>query len=422
MLTLMNHLARTAVAAMLLAAWSVPAASQSLNQALDAAWQRHPQAAALSARQAEAQARTELAAGFSPAPASVSLGQKTDRLNSNAGMREWELELAAPLWLPGQRAARQTEAQRAAHELDARTAYLRWQLAGEVREAWWALAAARGALTLARQRLDTAEALAAAVQRRFAAGDLARVDANLAQGERLAAQGEVLDADKALRQAEQSYRNLTGAAAPATLPGESTESTESPTSPRSSVAAGPADDAALVPQHPHLQALRASSELAGSRVALVDASRREAPELALRWISERSEATRPHERSVGIKLTLPLSSSGRVSQESASARAELAQAETELSLASIRIEQDIANARAEFEATEHQLRMARERQTLAADSLMLAQRSFDLGESDLPALMRARADALDTSANLHRQQLMRELALSRLHQAQGVLP
>ena len=55
-------------------------------------------------------------------------------------------------------------------------------------------------------------------------------------------------------------------------------------------------------------------------------------------------------------------------------------------------------------------------------SLRLAQRSFDLGESDLSALMRARAASYEAQSWRQRQQVACGLALSRLHQAQGVLP
>ena len=388
-----------------------------LRQALEAAWQRHPQTAALAARQTEAQARSELADSLTPSPASVAIGQKTDRLHGNEGQREWEVEVATPLWLPAQKAARQGEAQKGAQLLQAQTRLLRWQLAGELREAWWALAAARSSQAVARQRLATAEALAQSVQRRYAQGDLARVDANLAQGEQLAAQIALLEAEQALQQAEQRLVLLTGRPAPAELPAEPMP--PFPLSPPSPPSHPETQDLAA---HPQLEALRAGSELAASRVALVDASRRDAPELALRWISERRQATLPEERSVGIKLTWPLSSSARVQQDSAAARAELSQADAELAQARLRIEQDVAQARQALAAAERQLSLARERQALAADNLTLAQRSFDLGESDLPMLMRARSEAIDAEAKLRQQQVARELAVSRLHQSLGLLP
>ena len=79
------------------------AMAQTLTQALEAAWARSAQAATLSARQDEAQAGSDLARGLTPGPAAVSLNQLNDRFNQNTGRREWEVEVAVPLWLPGPR-------------------------------------------------------------------------------------------------------------------------------------------------------------------------------------------------------------------------------------------------------------------------------------------------------------------------------
>ncbi|MDI1261115.1 TolC family protein [Aquabacterium sp.] len=375
-----------------------------MTQALDAAWARFPQAAALSARQAQARAGVDLSRGLTPGAASVSLNHLNDRLNQNTGRREWEIEMATPLWLPGQRRAREVVADLVSAEVEARGAALRLELASEVREAWWAVAVARESTTLARQKLATAQALESTVQRRFKTGDLARLDANLAKTERLAAQAEVLDADSASQLAQQAYRVLVGLEAPTVLApeGEAPQEVDAP--------------------HPQLRALQLAAEVARSRLALVDASQRDAPELAVRWSNQRSDALAPHDQAVGVKLTIPLSSGGQVRQEEAAARAELAQAEAELAQMQTRTQQNVLKAQAEWSAAQRQMGMAEERKALTADSLQLAQRAFEVGESDLPALMRARAASQEALAWSQRQEVARHLALSRLHQARGVMP
>jgi hypothetical protein len=62
-----------------------------------------PQAAGLDAREAEARAAQDVAAGLTPEPGSVSIGSLNDRFNRNQGKQEYEVELAVPLWLPGQK-------------------------------------------------------------------------------------------------------------------------------------------------------------------------------------------------------------------------------------------------------------------------------------------------------------------------------
>ncbi|HRI91573.1 MAG TPA: hypothetical protein PLS93_07975, partial [Accumulibacter sp.] len=92
---------------------------------LEQAWLRNPQAKALDAREGEARAAQELASGLTPEPGSVSVGTLNDQLNSNRGKREIAVELNAYLWLPGQKAAREAEAESRFAEVGARRAALR---------------------------------------------------------------------------------------------------------------------------------------------------------------------------------------------------------------------------------------------------------------------------------------------------------
>ena len=109
-------------------------------------------------------------------------------------------------------------------------------------------------------------------------------------------------------------------------------------------------------------------------------------------------------------------------QNSAAASAEQLQAEAELTLAQTRTQQEVLRAQSELDLAQQQLAMAQERQALTTDNLRLAQRSFELGESDLPTLMRARAALHEALARFKRQETAHALAQSRLLQAQGVLP
>lgn len=382
-----------------------PGDAQTLGKALEQAWSRHPQASAVGSREAEAQALGDVAAGMTPGPPSLSLSNLNDRLDKNRGKQEWEIEMAVPLWLPGQQAARQHEADAAVAEVAARRNALRLQIAGDVRAAWWSLAATRNAVDLAVRREATARALESDVWRRFKAGELARIDANLAQNERLAAESELLEAQSALRQAEQIYQGLTGAAAPTLLAEEN-----------------PAPMPGVDGAHPELAAASAAASVARARLRVAEESRRDAPELAVRVVRERGELGEPYANLVGVKLTLPFSSGARVRQESSAARAEASQADAELALLQQRIQLDAARARLEQAAVEQQLARAQERQDLTADNLRLAERSFALGESDLPTLLRARSNAFEAEAFLIRQRAARAASVSRLNQTLGVLP
>lgn len=383
----------------------------SLAGVVEQAWRLHPQAAGLEARAAQARAAQELARGLTPEPASVSLGNLSDRQTRNLGRREWEVELAVPLWLPGQKDARAIEADSRAAEAATRRAAIRLEVAGEVREAWWSLTVARSARALALRRLETARALDRDVQKRFKVGELSRIDANLAQGEVLAAQAETIESQAALLQAEQAFGLLTGNAAPAEL-GEEPVAT----------GGDPLDAAASVKLHPQLAAAAGAARSARARVKLAEETRRAAPELSFRWLRERGDFTEAYRNSVGVKLKIPFSSGPQVRRDSSAALAEAEQADAQMRRAEIRVQQEIERARASVAATRRQLAMAQERRTLSADNLQLAEKSFALGQADLATLLRVRAAAIEAESVHERQRLARAAAISRLNQALGVLP
>lgn len=309
------------------------------------------------------------------------------------------------MWLPGQRAARQAEASQMAAEVEAQLAAQRWQLAGALRERWWNLASAREALALADQRLTLASQLHEAVQRRFKAGDLARTDANLSASDELAARMARLQAQAAVNEAEQAFKAFTGEQAPAVLV------TEPP--PAASVSL---DD------HPRIQALQAMMQTVQARLTLLDASRREAPEIALRWTQERSDAQEPYRQAVGVSWTLPLQADARHRQEGAALRTELAQLESEMIQVRRQLEQAQFQGEQAMRSLQTQLGLARQQQDLAHDNLRWARKAFELGESDLSTLLRVQGAAREADAEVSRLQWMGHQAVSMLRQAQGVLP
>ena len=388
-----------------------PPATSGLARALEQAWRLHPQAAALDARDAEAGAARNVAAGLTPEPGSISIGNLNDRFNRDFGRQEWEVELATPLWLPGQKAARVAEANSLIDEAAAKRAALRWELAGEVRDAWWVLATARNAKTLAARRLDTARALEADVRRRYTVGELSRIDANLAQSEIHVAEAEHIEAEATHFQAEQTLRTLTGAATPADL------SEETPTTP-----AGSGVIAGFLASHPQILATVAAARSTRAKVKVVDESRRTAPELALRVVRERGDFAMPYANSIGIRLKIPFSSAAQVRRDTSSAQAAADQAEADMRRTETRVQLDAERAQRVLQASERQWAMAQQRRSLSAENLRLSEKAFSLGESDLASLLRIRAASFDAEAFLDRQRVARAAAQSRLNQSLGVLP
>jgi outer membrane protein TolC len=250
---------------MLVISW--PAQAQTIASALEQAWSLHPLAASSTLNRSAVQARVDRANELTPGPASLSLSTLNDQISDNRGKQEWELEIETPLWLPGQRNATQAEANATYKELDAQQLAVRLQLAGEVREAWWALAQSKSHYKLVVARNKAAQDLMLDVERRTRVGELARVDFNLAQMEQLATQAEVDEAYSTMQQTEQNYRLLTGSVPPDKL------------EPETLTAAAPG-----TLEHPQILAAAAATEVAQTQLVLAQKSLRDAPTVALRLV------------------------------------------------------------------------------------------------------------------------------------------
>jgi cobalt-zinc-cadmium efflux system outer membrane protein len=138
----------------------------SLRQAFDAAWARQPEAMGLQARRDAARAQQTCGQGVDAGAGGSGTVEQDRRLGSNQGAREFEVGVAVPLWLPGERSssAALADAEGAATESRATAAQLR--VAATVREAWWQWQRARIEVGTARDQLDNARLIAADVARR----------------------------------------------------------------------------------------------------------------------------------------------------------------------------------------------------------------------------------------------------------------
>ena len=72
------------------------AQAATLREALEQAWAA--QAEPLTARQAQYSAQLAASQAWTPQPPTIGLSNSTDQLNDDLGHREWEVELAAPIW------------------------------------------------------------------------------------------------------------------------------------------------------------------------------------------------------------------------------------------------------------------------------------------------------------------------------------
>ena len=381
-----------------------PACAVSLRAALDQAWETSPQAQTLEAKRAESEAQTVAANSLLPGAPAVILAHRGDQLTNNDGLNEWEAGIALPIWLPGQRDARQRQAQTGKDGLEASMRALRLTLAGELREAIGQVHQAQAQIQLDEARALTAKKLADDVAKRERAGELARTDLNLAQNEWRAAQAAVFLGRTRLLQAQQAYATLTGTAV---LPDDMTEN---------------ALPKPLPDDHPLLEAARQAIATAQAQVRLASESRRDNPELGFSVRQERGSLNDPYAGSVEVSLRLPLATDARNLPLTSAARTALADVQGQYKRIRLTLEFQLQQAEQALQAADQLLELAQQQRAAAQENLGLIQKSFDLGETDLFTLLRARASAFEAGQACMQQEIALALARARLNQAQGILP
>ena len=401
-----------------LVAWGIPLATlvsaaqateipPSLKQAFEATWARQPEARAIGARRDAVGARRQTADGWLAEPPSLEVSYKTDQINRDQGSREYEAGITLPLWLPGERAGQRvlTEVEGDALEKQWLAAQLR--TAGEVREAWWSLALARIDLESAEARRRNAERLAADVARRVKAGDLSRADGNQADAAVAGAAVEVARTRGALAESANRLRVLTGQVAQGAVSGDAEASPNQAN----------VDDA-----HPLLKAWAARVETARAARALAGTQGRANPELRLAATRDRANAGDAWSQTLTLGLRIPFGSDSRQRARIAMAAAEETESEAQLAVERERIAAGVDAARSREEAARARLAAAEQRARLADESRGFFEKSFRLGETDLPTRLRIEGEASEAEREAARARVELAASVSALRQALGLLP
>jgi cobalt-zinc-cadmium efflux system outer membrane protein len=382
----------------------------SLRQAFDAAWSRQPEALALQARRDAARAKQTAAKAWTPEPAALEVSNRTDRLGNNQGARELEVGIAVPLWLPGERghSAALADAEGAAIESRAGAAQLR--VAAAVRDAWWQWQRARIEVGTARAQLDSTRLIAADVARRTKAGDLARADQHQAEGAVAGGEAAVAQAEAALAAARQHLRALAGAA-PAWSGADDSLAEPDP-------GAAATDTEA----HAALQELKDRAAVAQRSVELTATQSRANPELMLATTRDRGARGEASQQTITLGIRIPFGAGPRFDARSANARAEATEIQAQLALERERLAAEREAARVRVEASRTQLMATEKRAQLARESRGFFDKSFRLGETDLPTRLRIEAEAAEAERQAARTRIELAAAISAWRQALGLLP
>jgi len=385
-------------------------ASVTLRAALDAAWQRAVVARESDGQRRRAEADRSAATSLWAAPPSLEVSHRNDRLHNNTGQRETEIGVAVPLWLPGQRAARLSTADAAAARAAAAEQVGRLQLAGELRAAAWQLAAMQAEVAQADSQVQALRQLADDVERRVRAGDLARADALAARAEQLASSALQSDVRQRLQAARARWALLTGL------------TTSPDVTAAAIVEAAPGATMGTAALHPEQQLASITTELARKRVGQMRLSRRDAPELTVGLRQDVSGRSEVSQGSLVVGLRLPFGTDDRNRPLEAAALAELDVAQTHERRLLERLDSDTTAARDAQRSAEAQLDAETSRARLLRERATLIEKSFRAGETPLPDLLRALADASQADSAAARQNAALGLARAHLQQTLGLLP
>lgn len=395
-----------------------------LSTLLEAAWARQPEAQSYTERLRAAESlRAANSAWTADAPAMLLQG-KTDRPGSGAGGREVEVGVALPLWLPGQR-------QRAVALSDAQMLTLqgslkaqRLQLAGLVREGWWQLQRTQTEMALAQTRVANAQQMARDVARRVKAGDLARADQHQAEGAVAQAESALAEAQGAYEVSLHALRGLTGRQdlLPENLAAASEGDVSTPLPTLDALSSGAPSDAPADDQHPLMAQALAQQSMASAQADLAASSRRASPELTVLTTRSKGQTGDPYQQSITVGLRVPFGAGARADARQAEALAAAQEAQAMTLQMRARLQAQAASALARLRGAQAQWQATHRQAQLAQESKNFFDKSFRLGETDLPTRLRIEQEAVQAQKALSRARIDVSAAWSAWWQAMGELP
>ena len=393
---------------------STQSASRSftLRMVFEQAWALQPEARSIALRREAAHAVRLTATRWTAEPAALTLQSTTGGPGANNGSRDYEVGLAIPLWLPGERARKGALGEAEQQAVESRLGAAQLKLAASVRDTWWSYQRAQGELGLTQDRLGNAQKLAADVARRYRAGDLSKADQNQADGAVAQAQAAVAEA--------LGQRDAASGALSAWLGGEGAPVTFEAGGAEPMVDALHATPNPLA--HPAVVDWLDQALVARRVAALVAVQTRANPELTLATARGRGQSSDAYQQTVTVGVRIPLGSGVRSQAKVAAAQADALDAEVRANVERARLMADIHGATVRLKASESQLVAITRQAELARETLAFVEKAFRLGEADLPTRLRVALEAVQAERQLARTRTDAAAAVSTLRQALGLLP
>ena len=174
--------------------------------------------------------------------------------------------------------------------------------------------------------------------------------------------------------------------------------------------------------HPALVELLDRATVAWRAAELASVRTRANPELLIATTRTRVETGAATDQTYTLGIRFPFGGGPRAEARRATARAEALDAESSAELERSRIVAGIESAQAQVLAAQGRLTAAEKRARFARESQGFFEKSFRLGETDLPTRLRIELEATEAERQLARARIDVAAAISSLRQSLGLLP
>ena len=375
-----------------------------LSEVLEKAYARTPMQASLQSRDVMVSAKNRIANAMLPSAPAVGIIHQNDAIGSGRGERDWQAELELPVWQPKQRDNRLKVAEAIQSSTSASRHSLKLQVAGQLREALWNIAANDNNLSLAINKLQVAKKLQSDVDKRYRAGELAKTDAMLAEQEVLRVEKEKVRAEAEVMHARHRYYLLTGLRE---LPASYEEKQSS------------LEDYS---QSPIWLEAESKLGLAETERDLAQVESHENMRVLLNVRNSKGAFDTTDNNSVGVHVRVPFGSEASAAPIRAAAEMVVGNALTEREAMRFELEAAMHEAEHNLSVSRAELSIATKQHEIAKESLTLAQKAFQLGETDLVSLLRVQAQTFEVQRAFTTRQIQVQWDIARYNQTVGVLP
>lgn len=377
----------------------------SLHDVVEKTYQRNPRHEVMQARLNHADALNISSQSLWASDPSFSVNHYNDVLTGSDGLQEWEVGMELPIWLPGQKAARQKTAEQQRFVVNASESALKLEIAGIVRELLWNIALTKSRASVAEQEWEVIKKLEKDVNKRVELGDLAQSDVILAQQESLSKEAAWRIANQEYRHAQHRYDMITGLN---TLPANFEETAS--------------DDITISLEHPALKEAHEKVTRSATQRDQVMLEKSGNPTLFIGTRHERGISDDGFDNAIGLSLSMPLGLSAYTTPKITAAEVDLSENRSQMEILYRQLNILIQDASREYSATIEQYEFARRQNELSKRNLAMSRKSFSLGESSLFELIRIQAQAFSAERNMHQKHLEVGLQTARLNQAKGIIP